>query len=81
MEVIKKCRVLMSGSIPIGPEAIGLTLAHEVPAQVQLIDQADGITVLEIICSCGRKTYIQCDMENIQDGANETATAKNEQEK
>ena len=75
----------MSGSISIGSDATGLTSADDAPAQVRLVNQGDGVTVLEVICSCGRKTYIQCDMEDImekiQDGANEIAPAKNEQEK
>ena len=67
--ILKSGQVKLQGiyKVQIGPigsdklQAPGTKAAAKVPQQVRIAEQHSEYVVIELVCSCGQKSYIQCD--------------------
>jgi hypothetical protein len=68
IEIVKKHRVRVGGtvrigagekSVPVRPLTPSGTVPHE-PMQARVVESNTDYTVIEVVCSCGQKTHIQC---------------------
>jgi hypothetical protein len=72
MELIKNDQIRVGGTVRIGtgeksapvrPLTPSGTVPHE-PMQARIVESNTDYAILEIICSCGQKTHIQCNYVN-----------------
>jgi len=66
--ILKKDKVRIGGSVKIGQEntcAAGQAATSESKgcgqAQAKIVETTDNYAVIEVICGCGSKSYIQCE--------------------
>jgi hypothetical protein len=62
--VLKKHLVKPAGTRVLGEAAAGefvaSTAAEGLP-QARIVEQANGLVVVEVVCECGRRIYLNCE--------------------
>ena len=65
--VLKKHQVELSGSVLLDVGSSGSSQAtaiapaeHSEPARATVVETNDTFATIELVCSCGTKTYLQC---------------------
>ena len=61
VEVEGKFSLDLAGVVSPGPNAKNQTKAPDTPAKVRVLENQKDYAVMEVTCSCGRKTVIRCD--------------------
>jgi len=61
VEVEGKFSLDLAGVVTPGPNARNQTKAPDTPAKVMVLENQKDYAVMEVTCSCGRKTVIRCD--------------------
>ena len=61
--VLKKSQVKSAGTRVLGEAPAG-PVASEAPEglpQARIVEQANGLVVVEVVCECGRTIYLNCE--------------------
>jgi hypothetical protein len=61
VEVEGKFSLDLAGIVSPGPNAKQQMQAPGAPAKVRVLENQKDFAVMEVTCSCGRKTIIRCD--------------------
>ena len=60
--VLKRDQVKFSGTRMLGETAsAGSAVATESQPQARIVEQGNGMVVVEVVCECGRKIYLNCE--------------------
>lgn len=54
---------------------------HSATPQVRIVESHPEFAVLELTCTCGNKSYIRCEYDNVQSANHETQQTKTNEEK
>jgi len=73
VEVIKRQKVQLAGAVrlsagpaaPVRHSAPVRTASAAEPIQARIVESNSDYAILEIVCSCGCKTHIQCNYANV----------------
>ena len=67
IEIIKKDKIKLSGTVRVTPGErnafVRLTISRTVPpgpVQARVVESSRDYAIIEVVCSCGCKTHIQC---------------------
>lgn len=73
IKVLKKKDVRVGGSVQLGEESasgsgvpagrVGGTTAQ----QARIVESNNEYAIIEIVCSCGHKTHVQCNYSQVKD--------------
>jgi hypothetical protein len=61
VEVEGRFSLDLAGTVQPGPNGRHQTPAPGTPAKVRVLENQKEFAVMEVTCSCGRKTIIRCD--------------------
>ncbi|MGA2094485.1 MAG: hypothetical protein ABSH16_13960 [Sedimentisphaerales bacterium] len=61
VEVEGKFSLDLAGIVPPGPNGKHPAQTSGAPAKVRVLENQKEFAVMEVTCSCGRKTIIRCD--------------------
>lgn len=62
--VLKKHLVRSAGTRVLGEAPAGepvVSTATEGMPQARIVEQSNGLVVVEVVCECGRKIYLNCE--------------------
>jgi len=77
VEVIKRQQVQLVGAVhlsagslsaPVRQSTPGRTAPSAEPIQARIVESNNEYAIIEIVCSCGCKTHIQCNYANVGKG-------------
>ena len=59
--IVKKDQVRLAGTRMLDRDSQGAALPGGHDPQPRIVENKDGLVVIEVTCECGKKIYLHCD--------------------